>query len=82
MGGFPPGRKSEDEPESESEAERRRLLIIVTEKGLKSLNIAELERLHTLLEIKDYGDNKRAARSKKKLLKQINFAIYDLVQQR
>ena len=79
MGSLPPGRKSEDESELESEAERRRLLTVITEKGLRSLNIAELERLHTLLEIKDYGDNKRATRSRKKLLKQINFAIYDLV---
>lgn len=62
------------------DAERRKLLQIVSEKGLKGLTIAQLVRLGNLLEAKDYGDSKRIQRSKKKLLKQINFAIYDATQ--
>jgi len=59
------------------EGELRRLLQIVSEKGLKALTINELNSLQRLLEAKDYGEDKKALKSKKKLLKQINSAIYD-----
>ena len=62
---------------SGEEVELRRLLEIVSDKGLKALTIEELSRLHALLEAKDYGENKKAVKSKGKLLKQINSAIYD-----
>lgn len=59
------------------EAELKRLLEIVSDKGLKTLDLIELDRLRNLLQAKDYGDNKKANKSKAKLLKQINFAFYD-----
>jgi hypothetical protein len=58
--------------------ERRRLLEIVSNKGIYALTRAELERLHNLLEIVDYNGDEKANRSKKKLLKKINIAIYEL----
>jgi len=57
--------------------ELKSLLQAVSDKGLKVLTIPELDRLRTLLEAKDYGDNKKADKSKRKLLKQINSAMYD-----
>lgn len=57
--------------------ELKRLLQVVSDKGLQVLTVAELDRLRALLEAKDYGDNKKAGKSKKKLLKQINSAMYD-----
>ena len=63
--------------ENSEEIELRMLLELVSNKGLKALTIEELSRLHTLLEAKDYGENKKAVKSKRKLLKQINSAIYD-----
>ena len=57
--------------------ELSRLLKLVSDKGLKVLDLTELDRLRALLEAKDYGDNKKAAKSKAKLLKQINSAFYD-----
>lgn len=62
---------------NEDDAELGRLLKLVSDKGLKVLDIAELDRLRALLEAKDYGDNKKAIKSKAKLLKQINSAFYD-----
>ena len=62
----------------EDEAELRMLLQIVSDKGLKALTIDELSKLRALLEAKEYGDNKKAYKSKKKLLKQINSAMYDI----
>jgi hypothetical protein len=58
--------------------ERRRLLEIVSNKGIYALTRAELEHLHNLLELVDYSNNEKANRSKKKLLKKINIAIYEL----
>lgn len=62
----------------EEEIELKMLLQVVSDKGLKTLTIDELIRLRTLLEAKEYGDNKKAYKSKKKLLKQINTAMYDI----
>jgi hypothetical protein len=63
--------------EDGEEAELRRILGIVSDKGLKTLDPIALDRLRTLLQAKDYGDNKKAIKSKAKLLKQINSAFYD-----
>lgn len=63
--------------DSDDEIELRALLKTVSDKGLKALTIAELDRLRGLLEAKDYRDNKRADKSKRKLLKQINSTFYD-----
>ena len=63
-------------------AELNRLLGIVRDKGLKALDLAELDRLRALLQAKDYGENKKANKSKEKLLKKINTAFYDMHRQR
>ena len=57
--------------------ERLQLLDIVFTKGVNALSREELERLHDLLEKKDYGKDKKAIKSKTKLLKKIGNAIYD-----
>ena len=59
-------------------AERRRLLELISKKGLKVLTRAELEHLQILLEVKDYRMNEKANKAKKKLLNKINIAIYEL----
>jgi hypothetical protein len=58
--------------------ERRRLLELISKKGLKVLTRAELEHLQILLEVKDYRMNEKANKAKKKLLKKINIAISGL----
>lgn len=63
--------------EDGDEVELKRLLGIVSDKGLKALDLVELDRLRLLLEAKDYEDNKKASKSKAKLLRQINSAFYD-----
>jgi hypothetical protein len=50
---------------------------MVSDRGLESLSIDELIRLRMLLEDKDYGNDRKAGKSKSKLLKKINFAIFD-----
>lgn len=62
---------------SADEEELKRLLKIVADKGLKALDLVDLDRLRALLQAKDYGENKKAAKSKAKLLKDINSAFYD-----
>ncbi|MBI3842507.1 MAG: hypothetical protein HY295_05125 [Thaumarchaeota archaeon] len=62
---------------NDDDIERIELLDIVSKKGLKALTPKQLERLHVLVEKKDYFNNKKAQRSKMKLLKQITRAIYD-----
>ena len=57
--------------------ERVSLLGIVAKKGLKTLSLQELKRLQTLVEEKDYSHNRKAEKSKRKLLAKINTAIYD-----
>lgn len=60
--------------------DRRRieLLEIVSKKGLKVLNLTDLKELMILVEKKDYSHNKKAQKSKMRLLAQINARIYDL----
>lgn len=62
---------------SDDDIERTELLDIVSKKGLKVLTRLQLERLQMLIKKKDYSNNKKAQRSKIKLLKQIGRAIYD-----
>ncbi len=59
------------------EDELKALLQAVSDKGLKVLSLDELDRLRMLLSAKDYGANKKADRSKKKLLRQLNVEIYN-----
>lgn len=62
---------------SNDDLERVALLEAVMSRGIQALSIVELDRLHTLLEQKDYGNDAKAQKSKKKLLKKISIAIYD-----
>jgi len=57
--------------------ERLRLLDVVSQRGIKSLSRAQLERLQALVEQKDYSHNPKAQKSKMKLLSKIAIAIYD-----
>ena len=57
--------------------ERVKLLQIVSTKGLKELTLDELKRLQILVEKKDYSHDKKAHKSKMKLLAKINVAIYE-----
>jgi hypothetical protein len=61
----------------DDDIERRRLLEIISKNGVYALTRSELEQLHRLIQLKCYGENKKANRSKKKLLKEINIAIYE-----
>ncbi|MDE1763141.1 MAG: hypothetical protein KGH88_02720 [Thaumarchaeota archaeon] len=62
---------------NEDDLERLHLLDVVMNKGISMLSRIELERLHDLLEQKDYSHDAKAQKSKKKLLKKISIAIYD-----
>lgn len=64
--------------------DRRRieLLEIVSKKGLKVLTLSDLKELLLLVEKKDYSHNKKAQKSKMRLLAQINAAIYDAEEKR
>jgi len=57
--------------------ERIRMLQIVSKKGLKELSLEELKKLEILVGKKDYSHDKKAKKSKTKLLAKINVAIYE-----
>jgi len=67
----------EERERGEEPDELRGLLEAVSDKGLKILSIAELDRLRALLVAKDYGENKKADKARKKLLKKINAEMFD-----
>jgi hypothetical protein len=56
--------------------ERIMLLEKVSKNQVKNLSLEQLIRLQELLEKKDYSNEKKANKSKKKLLTQINVEIY------
>jgi len=58
--------------------ERVKLLKIVSKRGFKDLSLGQLKRLLILVEKKDYSHDKKARKSKMKLLAQINSRIYEL----
>jgi len=58
--------------------ERIKLLNIVSKRGFKDLSLQQLKRLVILVEKKDYSHDKKAHKSKMKLLAQINSRIYEL----
>ncbi len=58
--------------------ERVKLLKIVSKRGFKDLSLEQLKRLLVLVEKKDYSHDKKARKSKMKLLAQINSRIYEL----
>ena len=56
---------------------RVELLNLITKKGgFKNLDLDQLALLEKLLKEKDYGNEKKAEKSKQKILKQINIEIY------
>ena len=61
---------------TEDDKERIKLLEEVSKKQVKNLSLEQLIRLQELLEKKDYSNEKKANKSKKKLLAQINVEIY------
>jgi len=56
--------------------ERIKLLDEVTKNKFQNLSLEQLIRLQELLKKKDYSHEKKAGKSKKKLLNQINVEIY------
>lgn len=60
--------------------ERVRLLQLVSssKNEFKKLSLEQLKRLQELVEKKDYSHNKKAHKSKVKLLAKINLRIYEL----
>jgi len=60
--------------------ERVKLLLTVnsSRKAFKNLSLKQLKRLRELVEKKDYSHNKKAHKSKVKLLSKINVRIYEL----
>lgn len=63
---------------SSNDQRRIELLEIVSKKGLKTLSLEDLKELLMLVQKKDYSHDKKAHKSKMKLLSQINSRIYDL----
>ena len=56
--------------------ERIKLLDEVTKNKFQNLSLEQLIRLQELVKKKDYSNEKKANKSKKKLLNQINVEIY------
>ena len=61
---------------TDEDKERIKLLNEVSKNRFKNFSLEQLIRLQKLLEKKDYTNQKKAAKSKKKLLSQINVEIY------
>ena len=65
---------------SPEDRERVTLLQIISrsKNDFKKLTLEQLKRLQELLEKKDYSHDKKAQKSKQKLLNKINTRIYEL----
>lgn len=61
----------------DDDQERLMLLEIVSQKGLRALTMEQLTHLQTLVEKKNYDHNKKALKSKMKLLEKISYEIYN-----
>jgi len=61
---------------TDEDKERVKLLSEVEKNKLKNFSLEQLIRLQELLEKKDYSHEKKANKSRKKLLSQINVEIY------
>ena len=61
---------------TDDDKERIKLLEEVSKNKFKNFTLEQLIRLQELVEKKDYGNEKKANKSKKKLLTQINVEIY------
>jgi len=71
-------------PISNEDRERVKLLRLVSDSKneFKKLSLEQLKRLEKLVEKKDYSHNKKAHKSKVKLLGKINVRIYELTEGR
>jgi len=71
-------------PISNEDRERVKLLRLVSDSKneFKKLSLEQLKRLEELVEKKDYSRNKKAHKSKVKLLGKINVRIYELTEGR
>ncbi len=69
---------------SSEDRERVKLLQLITtsKNEFKNLSLEQLARLQELVEKKDYSHDKKAHKSKIKLLKKINVRIYELTEGR
>jgi hypothetical protein len=69
---------------TDEDKERIALLRLVTnsKNEFKNLSLDQLSRLQELVEKKDYSHDKKAHKSKVKLLKKINVRIYELTEGR
>jgi hypothetical protein len=69
---------------SDEDRERVQLLQLVTNSRneFKKLSLDQLKRLQELIEKKDYSHDKKAHKSKVKLLRKINVRIYELTEGR
>ena len=61
---------------TDEDKERINLLNEVQKNKFKNLTLEQLIRLQELVEKKDYSHEKKANKSKRKLLKEINIEIY------
>jgi membrane-associated HD superfamily phosphohydrolase len=66
-----------DDKITDEDMQRMDLLFRVNKYGLKSLNLRQLDQLIVLLKKKDYSHDKKAQKSKSKLLAKINAEIYE-----
>ncbi len=69
---------------SNDDRERIKLLRLVSDSKneFKKLSLEQLKRLEELLEKKDYSHDKKAHKSKMKLIGKINVRIYELTEGR
>jgi hypothetical protein len=69
---------------SDEDKERVSLLQLITssKNEFKNLSLDQLSRLEQLIEKKDYSHDKKAHKSREKLLKRINVRIYELTEGR
>ena len=69
---------------SSDDRERVKLLRLITssKNEFKKLTLKQLKRLEELVEKKDYSHDKKAHKSKVKLLKKINVRIYEITEGR
>ncbi len=58
--------------------ERVALLTLVSRGEIKKMSAGQLRRLEELVSRKDYGHDRKAEKSKKKLLAKINARMYEL----
>ncbi len=69
---------------TDDDRERVKLLRLITssKNEFKKLTLEQLKRLQELVEKKDYSHDKKAHKSKVKLLKKINVRIYEITEGR